>query len=404
MKKTIWLLLAISLLLSACQAHAITVTILDGGQALTFSTSKTIPAEILAQANITLAANDRLLNLGSTIPLESSLPAAGSYTLIVRRAVSLTITSPEGQQTIQTSAHTIGEALTEAGYNVFISDRLDPPAETPITGPLSVNYQAGRELLVTVDGIQVRVRSAAPSVGQALAEAGIPLTGQDYSLPSETSPLPADGHIRVVRVIESVTITQKTIPFVTRTELSAELEIDQQALLQGGETGLAIARMRTRSEDGVQVSSQSESEIVVRPPQDRIMGIGTRIVIRTTTVDGVTIEYWRALNLKVTSYSPCRSGTLDGRCLYGTSSGLPVQRGVVAMVYSWYLLFGFERLYIPGYGEAVVGDVGGGWPPGNHYWIDLAWSDEDYEPLMYENGVTVYFLTPVPANPGYILP
>jgi hypothetical protein len=74
------------------------------------------------------------------------------------------------------------------------------------------------------------------------------------------------------------------------------------------------------------------------------------------------------------------------------------------MVYSWYLLFGFEHIYVPGYGQAVIGDVGAGWPSGNHYWVDLGWSEEDYQPLMYANGVTVYFLTPVPANPGYILP
>ncbi len=402
MKKIVWPILALLLLLSACQPSAISVTIMNGEQVLSLSTARTIPAELLAEANITLGANDRLLYLGSSTPLDTALPDARSYTLTVRRAVALTVITPDGQQTIQTSALTVGQALAEAGYTLHAADRLDPPAETPITGPLAVIYQPGREIVVTVDGTQVRVRSAAATVGRALAEAGVPLAGLDYAIPPETAPLPEDGQIRVVRVVESVALTQKTIPFITRTELSADLEIDQQALLQGGEPGLAIARLRTRSEEGVQVSQQSESESVVRPPQDRIMGIGTKIVIRTTTVDGVTIEYWRALNLKATSYSPCRSAV--AQCLYGTSSGLPVQRGVVAMVYSWYLLFGFEHLYIPGYGEAVVGDVGGGWPPGNHYWVDLGWSEEEYEPLTYANGVTVYFLTPVPANPGYILP
>jgi hypothetical protein len=71
------------------------------------------------------------------------------------------------------------------------------------------------------------------------------------------------------------------------------------------------------------------------------------------------------------------------------------------MVYSWYLAFGFDKLYIPGYGFATVGDVGGG-PPGNHYWVDLAFSDADYQPVY--GTVTVYFLAPVPANLVTILP
>jgi uncharacterized protein YabE (DUF348 family) len=404
MKKIVWPILTLLLLLSACQPRAISVTILDGVQVLSLSTTKTIPAELLAEANVTLGANDRLLYLGSSTPLDAALPDAKSYTLTVRRAVALTVITPNGHQTIQTSALTVGQALAEAGYTLHSADQLDPPAETPITGPLVVTYRAGREIVVTVDRMQVRMRSAAATVGRALAEAGIPLAGLDYAVPTETAPLPEDGQIRIVRVVESVALTQKTIPFNTRTELSADLEIDQQVLLQGGEPGLAIARLRTRSEEGVQVSQQSESEIVIRPPQDRIMGFGTKIVIRTTTVEGVTFEYWRALNLKATSYSPCESDTPSGNCMNLTYNGTTVQRGVVAMVLSWFSLFESQRLYIPGYGGAVVADVGSGWPSGNHYWVDLGWSDADYRPLTYANGVTVYFLTPIPANPGYILP
>jgi uncharacterized protein YabE (DUF348 family) len=403
MKKIVWPILTLLLLISACQPRAIFVTILDGEQVLSLSTTKTIPAELLVEANVTLGANDRLLYLGSSTPLDAALPDAKSYTLTVRRAVALTVVTPNGQQTIQTSALTVGQALAEAGYTLHSADQLDPPAETPITGPRVVTYRAGREIVVTVDGIQVRVRSAAATVGQALAEAGVPLAGLDYAIPPETVALPEDGQIRVVRVVESVALTQKTIPFSTRTELTADLEIDQRVLLQGGEPGLAIARLRTRSEEGVQVSQQSESEIVVRPPQDRIMGFGTKIVIRTTTVDGVPIEYWRALNLYATYYIPCIPGT--NTCYYYTFSGKPVQKGVVAMVYPWYLLFAGEQLYVPGYGFATVEDTNGAnlSAYGETYWIDLGYSETDTVDWGTHH-VTVYFLTPVPANPGYILP
>jgi resuscitation-promoting factor RpfB len=409
MKKIVWPILALLLFLAACQPRPISipistpisVTILDGEQILSLSTTKTIPKEILAEANITLGTNDRLLYLGSSTPLDTALPDAKSYVLTIRRAVALTVVTPDGQQTIQTSALTVGQALAEAGYALYASDLLDPPAETSITGPLTVTYQPGHEIVITVDGTQVRVRSMATTVGQALAEAGVPLVGLDYSLPDESAPLPEDGQIRIMRVVESVTLTQRTIPFNTRTELSADVELDHQELVQGGEPGLAIARTRTRSEDGVQVSQKSESESIVRPPQDSIMGIGTKIVIRTTTVDGVTFEYYRVLRMYATSYSPCRSLTPSGNCSYGTSSGMPAQKGIVAFQYYWYLLFGFDHLYIPGYGFATVGDVGGS-NLTSHYWLDLGYNDNDYVP--WAQWVTVYFLPPVPANPGYILP
>ena len=399
MKKVIWLLPLLLVVLSTCQSTRTSVTILADGHTYSITTSDRIPAQMFAAAKVTLGPNDRLLYLGTPAPLTTALPDAASYILTIRRAVALTLVTPDGKKTIQTSAQTVGQALAEAGYTLYTTDRIDPPAGTPIAGPLTVNYQPSQPQVVTVDGEQVQIRSAAASVGQALAEAGIPLIGLDFSSPPETDPLPADGQIKLTRVIESVSLIQKSLPFTTRTEPSADLELDQQALVQGGEPGLAVTRVRSRSEDGAQVSQKKESENVVRPPQDRIMGYGTKVVIRTAIVDGISIQYYRVLNLLATSYSPCRSGTSN--CLNGTSSGLPVQRGTVAMVYSWYLAFGFDRLYIPGYGYATVGDVGAG-PAGSHYWVDLAFTDADYQPVY--GTVTVYFLTPVPTNLVYVLP
>jgi uncharacterized protein YabE (DUF348 family) len=404
MKRTFWLTAALIVVLAACQSKSIRVTILDGGNVLTLTTTERLPKNLLALAKISIGANDRVFYLGSPTPLDVALPDAAAYSLTVRRAVAVILITPAGTQNILTSASTVGQALMEAGLTLFAADRLDPPAETPISGPLTVTYQPANELTVTVDGIQLKVRSAAGTIGQALAAAGLPLVGLDYTVPAESDPLPADGQVRVVRVVESVALTQKSLPFKTRTELSADLELDQQALLQGGEPGLAISRLRTRTEDGTQVSQKVESESIVRPPQDRIMGYGTKIVIRTTTVDGQVIEYWRALSLAITSYSPCRSGA--SRCYPSTSLGTPVRHGEVAMVLSWWKLLAHERVYVPGYGEAIVEDVGGGYPAGNHYWVDLGWTDDEYQNITYEGGYTVYFLTPVPANVAnmYIMP
>jgi uncharacterized protein YabE (DUF348 family) len=406
MKRLSWFILALAFLFTACQPQSVPITLLADGQVYTVTTASRLPADLLAETGIMLEPDDRVLYLGSRVSLDIALPDAESYTLTVRRAVKLLLMTPDGEPwPISTSAQTVGEALTEAGLELHAADLLDPPADTPITGNLSVFWRPAEELTITVDGAQVRVRSAAQTVGQALAETGLPLIGLDYSLPSEDAPLPPDGQIRVVRAVESVALTQKSIPYSTRTELSADLEIDQRALIQRGESGLAIARLRTRTEDGVQVSQVSETESVVRPPQDQIMGIGTNIVIRTTVVDGVTIEYWRALTLFATYYVPCGAG--QPRCYYGTASGTLVRKGAVAFVYPWYLLFAGEHLYIPGYGFGIVEDNNGAYTNafGDTYWIDLGYAQTD-EVDWVNQYVTVYFLTPVPANVAdtYILP
>jgi 3D (Asp-Asp-Asp) domain-containing protein len=318
----------------------------------------------------------------------------------------LTITSPDGRSwVLTTAASTIGEAFDEEGLVLSSSDRLEPAADTPILGDLTVTWNPAVDLTISADGNSIQVRSAAETVGDALVESSLPLIGLDYSIPSETEPLPPDGLVRIVRVTEDVSLTSKSLPYGTRTELSADLEIDQQGLIQGGEAGLAVARMRTRLEDGSQVSQVVESESIIKPPQDQLLGIGTKIVIRTTVVDGVSIEYWRALNLFATYYVPC--GPSQERCYYGTASGTLVRKGAVAMVYPWYLLFAGERLYIPGYGFGTVEDNNGALVNalGGTYWVDLGYSMEDV--VDWTNRyVTVYFLTPVPANVAdtYLLP
>jgi uncharacterized protein YabE (DUF348 family) len=390
MKPFRWLILAFLLLLTSCRTSAIPVIILADGQTFTLTSAERVPAGLLAAAGLALGPADRLLYQGVAFPLDQPLPEAQSYTLQIRRVVTLTLAKPDGQQTIQTSAFTVGQALTEAGIPLYVADRLDPPAETPITGSLTVNYTPSREYTVSLDGKSVVILAATATVGQALAEAGIPLQGLDYSLPVESAPLPEDRQIRVVRVVETVTLTQKSIPFTTLFEYSSDLELDQQAITRPGAPGLAVSRVRIRSEDGVEVSRQSESETVVRPLQDRVVSYGTRVVMNTTTVDGITITYWRALQFWATSYHPAETGSDI------TASGMRLQKGVVAIDPD-YIPYG-TQMYIPGYGFAEAADTGS--IIGR--WIDLGYSDDDY--VAWHQWVTVYFRWPPPVVIPYIIP
>ena len=59
------------------------------------------------------------------------------------------------------------------------------------------------------------------------------------------------------------------------------------------------------------------------------------------------------------------------------------------------------RIFIPGYGYAVVGDIGGGSivedsiGVSRYRWIDLGFDDNNIVDMS--GWLTVYFLTPVPA-------
>ena len=352
------------------------------------TTTERVPASLLTQADVQLAANDIVLLNGNPIALNQSLPTAQTYTLQVQRAVALTVNG----KIIQATAQTVGEALSQAGAQLYAGDQINPPIQTPITGPMTVKYVPSRALTVMADGKPLQIRSSSATVGGALAEAGIPLLGLDFSQPSENEALPSNGQIQVTRVSKSILLSEKSIPFQTDYQQSADVELDQQKILQPGQTGLSVSRVRIVYEDGQEASRQNESETIVRAPQDQIVGYGTKVVIHTTTINGVQIQYWRAVSMYATSYSPCRSG--GSKCYSGTSSGQPVQKGEVALKYSWYLAMEGQKLFIPGYGFATIEDVCGGCV--GKPWVDLGYSDSDYQD--WSQNVTVYFLAPAPAT------
>ena len=404
MKHLQWL--TFLLLFVACQPTiSPTVTIINNDQIITLQTDERVPSAILAQAGITQNPNDSLLLNGLPIaldqPISNSLISNSLITLQLRRSVPLTIISPEGERQIQSSAFTVGEALAEVNLWLRAGDKIDPGSHTPASNfqlsnsPVTLN--ASLPITITADGKVLQTHSSARTVGEALAEAGIPLLGLDTSLPAENEAIPTDGQIEVVRVSESILLTQKPIPFESELVASADVPLDQTQILQPGENGLTVQRIRIRYEDGQEISRTTENETVVRPPEKRVLGYGTKVEIKTAVVDGVTIEYWRAVQMYATAYSPCRSG--GDRCYSGTSSGKKLAKGMVGLRYSWYLAMGGQSLYIPGYGFATVEDVCGGCL--GKPWVDLGYSDDDYQ--QWSSWVTVYFLTPVPANVIYVL-
>jgi uncharacterized protein YabE (DUF348 family) len=374
------------------------VSIWTGGLPLTFNTPERSPGNLLARVNLPLYPGDVLLSNGLPVDPLQPLPRAENLYLQYHPAVALTVIEGGTRHVIYSAAETIGQALWQASLRPGPGDRVSLPLDQPLTGLLEVRITRARRLVIAVEGREIESHSVAVTVGEALAEVGLSLQGLDRSTPPEEVPLPADGRIRLVRVREELVFQQTTVPFKSTYTPDATLELDARSVLSPGKLGVKVGRQRVRYEDGVEVSRQTEAEWVAVQPQDQVLGYGTQAVTKTLDTPDGTIEYYRAVPMFATSYSPCQQGL--GRCSRSTSSGTPLQKGIVAVTLSWYRQFKGARLYIPGYGFGVIADVGGGIP--GTYWIDLGYSEEDY--VGWAQTVTVYFLTPAPASAPAILP
>src|SRR5690606_38547530 len=206
---------ALFLTLAACQPVSKSITILDGEKIINLNSSERVPLVILTQAGIAPSMDDRVFVNGIPRTLEDAITEGGAIQLQLRRAVTLTLVTSDGGQEIRTSALTVGEALTDAGFSLSIHDDVLPPPDSPILGPMTVSLTHARDLFVATGGEVIHIRSAAGTVGEALAQAGIPLVGLDTSRPAEHEAPPADGQIQVTRVTESIRVELEAIPFET---------------------------------------------------------------------------------------------------------------------------------------------------------------------------------------------
>jgi resuscitation-promoting factor RpfB len=359
------------------------------------------PANLLAQMGIRLYPGDRLFRDGQEIDPALEL-ASGPAVLQLVQPWPVSLESDGQTRLVYGQGVVMGQVLWQAGVNILAGDVLSPPPDTLVDGlqplPLFVSLRQARPVIIKMANQVIHALTAATTVGAALEEAGVSLVGLDFSAPGEDTPLPADRSIRVVRVREEVQLNPKEIPFETKKQADGQTELDQWREVQPGQVGLFVNRVRVRYEDGQEVSRQAEGEWQARPAQDRILGFGTKVVIHTLDTENGRIEYWRAVTMYATSYSPCNQGV--GHCSYSTASGAILKKGIVAVTVPWYRYFAGTQVYVPGYGTGTIADTSGGVSWGYH--IDLGYGEDDFH--NWHENVTVYFLTPVPATIPWILP
>jgi resuscitation-promoting factor RpfB len=358
------------------------------GEVRSWRSLESVPAQIFSQAGVSLQPGDLLLSQGN--PVDPAAPLAYQPVRMFDVVRPAPLIFQEGEESrVVTSTAGLEESLWEEGIRRRAGDILEAAPPGDDGSPAQASLLRGQTVVVLHGDQKIELYTTAETVGEALADNGFALQGMDYSIPEETAPLPKDK-IQIVQVEEEVLVEQEPLAFDTELQPAPDLDLDTQQVIQAGEYGLLARRVRVVYEDGREVERAVEAEWVAQPPKNRVVGYGTRVVMRTVDTPDGTIQYWRALNMWATSYYPAVTSNT-------TASGLPLRKGVAA-IDRRYIPF-YTRMYVPGYGEALAADVGGGV---RGRMIDLGYSDDDY--VSWHQWVTVYFLWPPPENIVWIIP
>jgi uncharacterized protein YabE (DUF348 family) len=374
------------------------VTLIGSSQVHFFSSTENFPANLLMEAGILLFPGDQILWNGLPIAPDQELLPIPALTLQFVKALPITIIENKHHQTMYSSKPSIGQALWSKGIQLSQSDYLSQPISAAFEDKMPIYLRRAVPIIIQVDDMNIKTRSASATVGQALAESGISLQGLDYCIPPEGQPFTQDEEIQIMRVKEEIILEQTSLPFTSEFVADPNLELDQRSVVEPGQYGLQVTRERVRYENEQEVSRQVEAEWVAGESNPQQIGYGTKIVVRTVDTPDGPREYWRTAAVYATSYSPCRLGV--DYCNDTLRDGTKLQKGVIGVACSWFTTLVGQQLYVPGYGVGRIADCGASIP--GKFNIDLGYTDEDY--VSWHQDITVYFLTPVPEYIPWIFP
>lgn len=316
------------------------------------------------------------------------LAVIGALVMASPSWVITALTVVDGQQVVhaETFRGTVADALQQLNVPVNGGDRITPPPEAAVRPGMTVAIQRGVGVVIAVDGRQTSHRAPGRTVGELLADAGVELGPLDRVTPPLDAPVADDTVIRVVRVRQEEYVTEAPIPYETWRWAEPQWERGRTGILREGREGLERRTVLATYEDGRLVHQLVVDRETVEEPRAEIIGIGTRIVVREMQTPAGLIRYTDVLDMEATAYYPGPESTgvwADGY----TATGLKAGHGVIAVDPSVIPLG--TRVYIPGYGIAVAGDVGGA-IKGNI--IDLAF--DTYREAMHfgRQRVKVYIL------------
>lgn len=292
--------------------------VLDGPSVPRGSSQRPSPAQpLLPRPTVGRGQLGALSALILILGLVGGIVAAGVYSYL-RKDLILVVA---GQVThTVTFKRTVEQVLVERGITLDSGDEVSPAAASPLYSGQTVIVRRAVPVTIMVDGKRLQVRSAAPTVADTLQWAGIAVGPLDRVVPSTQTPISANAAIRVVRVVSRTVAERIELPSPIKSSTDPRLPRGVVRVLHEGRLGLKERQFKVTVADGTVVRRELVAERVVRTPTERVVAVGTKVLVATSG-DFVGKEY---LDMVATAYSPfCCPGVRD-RTAIGLQAGFGV--------------------------------------------------------------------------------
>ncbi|HEV2640985.1 MAG TPA: ubiquitin-like domain-containing protein [Actinocrinis sp.] len=254
---------------SAFVAFDKTIEISVDGQTRQVHTFASTVGSVLSDNGITTGAHDQV----SPAPGAS---ATDNSTITIRygRPVQVTVNGVESQDWVHYP--TVGGALSELGVRVT-GAVLSVPSGTAIGRQgLAFTVFTQRQVTILVDGKTMHLATTAPTVSALLVQAGITLQNQDSASVAGAS-VPTDGEtISIMRITGTTETKQVSIPYQVTKQSNPNAYSGVTSVLTPGVTGIEQITYALQIINGVSQSPKQISETVTRQPVNEVLSVGTK--------------------------------------------------------------------------------------------------------------------------------
>lgn len=257
-----------------------------------------------------------------------------------------------------TDAATVGDFLRERNIVAGPNDFISPATGTPLSDGLVVTYRPAVAVTIAIGSRSTTLVTTAENVGALLDDQHVVVGANDRVQPTLTDPVPANGVVRVVRVLTWERNEKRTIAAPTVRRIDFSMDPGTSRTVSRGSAGERDVTVQFEQNDGGDIRATVIASRIVRHPRPHVIVEGAGSAdeafgrFEDNGVERTMYIAHSAMQMVATAYT----AGCDG-CSGITAIGRPAGHGIVAVDPSVIPLG--TRLFIPGYGPAVAGDTGG---------------------------------------------
>ncbi|WP_020137805.1 resuscitation-promoting factor [Streptomyces sp. 351MFTsu5.1] len=256
------------------------------GKPRTLHTFSDDVSELLAEEGVAVGAHDVVA------PAPGEELASGDE-VEVRYGRPLRLTLDGHRREVWTTAQTVEGALEQLGVRAEGAYLSTSRSRRIGREGLALDVRTERSVTVMADGRARTIRTNAATVGEAVEEAGVTLSGMDTtSVPSGS--FPREGQtITVLRITGTREVREEQIPFREQRTQDHSLFKGTEVIEQAGQPGVRRVTYSLRTVNGVKQKPRRIRVETVREPRDQLVRVGTRPM--PTSVQGADHLNWQGL-------------------------------------------------------------------------------------------------------------